>query len=80
MPFLSYLMFDFNSWVLLLIQIVLFKQEMHAELSDELGLIQISIKLSENFILTLRTAFVDGNVSGANQPLHANYRNFNLGH
>jgi len=35
MPFLSYLMFDFNSWVLLLIQIVLFKQEMHAELSDE---------------------------------------------
>ena len=45
-----------------LIQIVLFKQEMHAELSDELGLIQISIKLSENFILILQTAFVDGQV------------------
>jgi len=24
--------------------------------------------------------FSDGNISGANQPLRANYKNFNLGH
>lgn len=47
-----------------LIQIVLFKQEMHAELSDELNLIQILIKFSEiliypDYLLHILSLFVD---------------------